>query len=116
MSCIFCSIADTNTPVHEIIWTDENHIAFYDADPVTPGHTLVVPRQHAEDLSVLSNDAHAALFDAVRTASLWLKEKYNAEKVGIVVEGTSVLHLHVHLIPLQQDESIHELVNRKKES
>lgn len=113
MSCIFCSIAENNMPVHEMIWTDENHIAFYDADPVTAGHTLVVPRQHEEELSALNNNAHAALFNAVRTVSLLLKEKYNAEKVGMVIEGTSVPHLHVHLIPLQQGESIHELVNRK---
>lgn len=56
MKCIFCSIAETNIPEHEIEWEDQHHIAFTDSKPVTAGHTLVIPKQHAENLEELDHD------------------------------------------------------------
>lgn len=113
MKCIFCSIAETNIPKHDVVWEDDKHIAFTDARPVTAGHTIVIPKHHAEDLDSLNEAEYTALFKAVRLVSSLLKAKYGSHKVGVVVEGTSVPHLHVHLIPLMQGESINELVNRK---
>lgn len=89
------------------------HIAFTDAHPVTIGHTLLIPKQHAESLEELSETEHTALFQSVRQVSTLLKEQYACNKIGLVVEGTSVAHLHIHLIPLQQGETINGLVNKK---
>ena len=113
MNCIFCSIANANIPKHEIVWKNGMHIAFTDAHPVTIGHTLLIPKQHAESLEELSETEHTALFQSVRQVSTLLKEQYACNKMGLVVEGTSVAHLHIHLIPLQQGETINGLVNKK---
>lgn len=99
MSCIFCGIVEKNDPYHEIIWQDDMHIAFLDAYPEHEGHLLVIPRAHTDYLFDLTDDAYDHLFSFARTAGRKLKDATNCERVVLAVEGFSVPHVHVHLIP-----------------
>ena len=77
--------------------------AIPDAHPVSPGHTLVVPRRHVEDFFTLSDDEQAALLDLVRdTRNSLLAHKPDGFNVGVNIgtaAGQTVPHAHVHVIP-----------------
>lgn len=105
-TCIFCSIASDNTPHHEIIWSDENHIAFLAVPPSKDGHTLVIPRQHSTGILDLSAAQYADIFAAAREVSVLLQQKLDCERIAVVVEGASIPHTHIHLIPLMQEEKL----------
>lgn len=104
--CVFCNIVKENKPHHEIIWEDENHIAFLDINPSKPGHTLVIPKTHSVSHLDLNDAEYSELFLAVRKVSQLIKEKLQVKLVGVAIEGFSVAHTHVHLIPLNDGEKL----------
>jgi diadenosine tetraphosphate (Ap4A) HIT family hydrolase len=79
-------------------------VAFLDAFPLNPGHTLVVPRRHIPGLFELSNEELAALWALLPVAKQVIDAEYapRAYNVGVNVgtaAGKTVAHVHVHLIP-----------------
>lgn len=99
MDCVFCSIVATDEPHHSRIWESESHIAFLDHNPVTDGHTLVIPKYHKENVLDLDESEYRDLMDASRTVALVLKERLAPKVVVFTLEGLSVPHVHMHLIP-----------------
>lgn len=110
--CVFCSIVKNNTPHHEIWYEDENHIAFLDVKPRQKGHTLVIPKKHTDDIMDLSEENYPELFKAVHIVSKKLKIQANAKRIALIVDGYSVGHVHVHLIPTQKGEDLWEARNK----
>lgn len=98
-NCIFCKIAKGEIPSAKI-WEDENFFAFLDISPVRPGHALVIPKKHEEYIFDLNNNDYSNLMLASKKVAELLKEKLNPKKVGMLVEGFGVEHVHVHLIPI----------------
>lgn len=103
MPCIFDKIAAHEIPA-TIVYEDEQCIAFLDNSPVVKGHTLVIPKQHAETLLELPLESVGPLFVAVKKTMEILQEKlhpdgfntgWNHNKAG----GQAVPHLHVHILP-----------------
>jgi histidine triad (HIT) family protein len=99
--CVFCKIARGEIPVN-FVYEDECVVAFDDASPQAPVHTLVIPRDHYQHLGDVDAPAVlAALFGAV---PLVAKAKGVAESGYRVVvnagsdAGQSVSHLHVHVL------------------
>lgn len=107
--CVFCSIIKNNRPYHEIIWSDKNHIAFLDSYPMTRGHTLVIPKKHTDYLFDLKEKKYLSLFKASKKIATIIKNALKCKRVALVVEGFSVHHTHVHLIPLNRGEKLDEL-------
>lgn len=105
-NCVFCSIVEHNIPHHEIIWQDDNYFAFMDAMPLKRGHVLVIPKQHIGHVLDMPEDLYDGLMKAARKIAIPLKELLGAEYLCFVIEGRSVPHVHVHLIPLQKGESL----------
>lgn len=101
--CIFCKIVAGEIPcfkVHE----DEKTLAFMDVNPIVPGHTLVIPKNHHENLMKIAPEDLAA----VHMASQKVADKIMAglKPGGIAVlqlngRGANqvVMHYHVHLVP-----------------
>lgn len=75
-------------------------MAFLDAAPVKLGHTLVIPRKHTEEVLSLSEEEYVHLMTDVRAVAKKMKAFFNVPRVAIIVEGMSVGHVHVHLIPI----------------
>lgn len=98
MSSIFTRILEGEIPCHKV-WEDDAHFAFLDIRPVTPGHTLVVPKREVDYLFDLDESAHAALWAAAHGVARRLKEKLDCERVCVAVMGWEVPHVHIHLIP-----------------
>lgn len=100
-SCIFCRIAEGRAPAH-VVWSDAEHVAFLDVNPVAPGHVLLVPRAHVAWVDELSADAHARLFAWVRDLARPVAAAAGAPHTGIAVEGYGVAHAHVPLVPVRR--------------
>ena len=97
--CIFCRIVEGRAPAH-LVWSDDEHVAFLDVNPITAGHVLLVPRAHVAWVDELSADAHARLFDRVRALARPVAQAAGAPRAAIAVEGYGVAHAHVHLVPV----------------
>lgn len=101
--CVFCAILAGTEPA-EVIFEDEDTIAFLDIGPATEGHTLVVPRQHCVDLFDIGEDRAATVMrSAIEVAGL-LKTALQPDGMNLVhasgeTAWQSVFHFHLHLIP-----------------
>lgn len=103
MTCPFCRIAQGELFAH-IVYADPWVLAFLDAAPMAPGHTLVVPKAHVERFSDLSLELAGKIFAAAVKVGKALKEALSAPglTVGLNdgrVAGQGVPHLHLHLVP-----------------
>ena len=103
MSSIFSRIVDGEIPCHKV-WEDEDHLAFLDLRPKTPGHTLVIPKREVSYIFDLSNDEHAALWRAAHTVGRHLKERLACARICVAVIGYEVPHAHIHLVPTNSIE------------
>jgi histidine triad (HIT) family protein len=70
-----------------------------DASPINPGHTLVIPKKHANYIFNLKNKEYKELMLKSKEVAKVLKKKLNPKRVGMAVEGFGVPHVHVHLVP-----------------
>jgi histidine triad (HIT) family protein len=103
VDCTFCKLIEGLLPSWRV-YEDECTIAFLDKGHVTQGHTLVVPRRHAEDIWALSEDEVQGVMRSVHRVACLLREKLgllglNVTQANGRAAGQEVLHYHVHLIP-----------------
>ncbi len=104
--CIFCQIVEHKLP-SKIVDENENFIAFYDINPTSKGHTLVIPKKHLDDLHQLVSQEDAdfikAYLEFVDKVRLKLTETYHPKGVKVLFNTDGlieVVHLHCHLVPL----------------
>jgi histidine triad (HIT) family protein len=105
MDCIFCKIIKNEIPCSKV-WENENFLVFLDIMPINPGHILIVPKNHNEDIFKLENDLYNEIFQTAKKLSEPLKKVTLAKRIGMVIEGFGVDHSHLHLVPLYKG---HEL-------
>jgi histidine triad (HIT) family protein len=105
---IFKKIIDGKIPSHKV-YEDERVLAFLDINPLSPGHTLVIPKEPAETLAELSDESAAAigrvlprLCRAVAKAT-GIRE-YNVLQNNGPLAHQAVMHVHFHIIPKPNDE------------
>ena len=108
--CVFCRIAAGELHARQVLETPRC-VAFLDAAPLAPGHTLVVPREHAVQLHELSDDVVAELAVSVRSLGRAIAEAvgaagYNVLQNNGAVAGQVVQHVHFHLIPRREDDGL----------
>lgn len=101
MDCIFCNIIKDNKI---IIAENELAVAFYDSFPVSEGHTLIIPKRHAEAYFDLTDEEMKAIFNLSQAVKKILEEKYHPDAYNIgfnagVDAGQTVMHCHMHIIP-----------------
>lgn len=101
--CIFCRIASGDSPAF-VVAEDASTLAFLDRGQATEGHTLVVPRSHADDIwGITDEDAAAVMRMAKRVAHL-LDEKLSPDGMNLMQSNRAagwqdVFHFHMHVIP-----------------
>ncbi len=103
--CIFCKIIEGKIPSAKV-WEDEKYFAFLDSNPLNPGHTLLMPKKHDDYVFDLPDDEYTELMLKAKTLAKKLKEKIGSKKIGLIVEGFGVPHVHIHLVPINHG---HEL-------
>ena len=124
MDCLFCKIVNGGIP-SEKIYEDEASFAFLDIHPMAPGHTILVPKTHAENILDLPEMVVGPLFLAVKkvTGAVSSALQPHGFTIGInhgKVSGQAIDHLHIHVVPRFQGDgggSIHSVVkNQSSES
>ena len=99
MDCFFCHLDDT-----KIISQDDLVITIRDGFPISPGHTLIIPKRHIASFFAATDTEHKALLQALTIAKTELEQKYAPDgyNIGIndgIAAGQTIQHLHIHLIP-----------------
>jgi len=100
-SCVFCKIVTGEISDYRV-WENDNFIAFLDSHPITDAHTLIVPKQHTDYVFDLSDSEYVALFNVAKIIAPAIKKITKCQKVGLVIEGLGVRHVHLHLIPISE--------------
>lgn len=98
MDCIFCKIVAGEIPA-EKIYEDDKVLAFLDINPVTFGHTLIIPKEHYEMMADTPDELVGHCFIKAKELMLKLKKALNADYVAVSVSGIDIPHFHIHLIP-----------------
>jgi len=102
MDCIFCKIANKEVKA-DIVYEDEDLIAFKDIKPVAPIHVLLIPKKHIDGVQVLKEEDAALVGKMIVKAkdiadNLELKDGYrlvfNIGEYG----GQTINHIHLHII------------------
>ena len=101
MNCIFCKIIKGEIPCDKIFETD-NFLAFLDIRPLSPGHALVIPRDHHRWVWDTPNIGE--YFEVVAKIANAQKKALNVEMVKSIIVGDEVPHAHVHLVPHSSSE------------
>lgn len=105
--CIFCKIIAGEIPSSKV-YEDDRVVAFLDISQVTPGHTLVVPKQHFRNLLEMDADSASQLFARVPDIARKVMKATGAKGMNILnnneeIAGQTVFHTHVHLAPRYED-------------
>lgn len=115
--CPFCAIARGEAPAHRVV--DEGEaVAFLDREPATRGHTLVMPRDHHEDLLTAPEAVYRSVEDTVRSVAVAIEDVL--EPVGFSTVSTTgtlvgtIDHVHVHLIPRYEDDDVRIGLSRSR--
>lgn len=109
-NCIFCKIARNELPTVQI-YEDADTLAFLDRGPVHPGHALVVPKDHFENIYSTPAETWCRMALTVQKVALAVKEAVNADGVNIIMNnesaaGQEVFHAHIHIIPRHNDDGL----------
>ncbi|MBO4595743.1 MAG: HIT domain-containing protein [Bacteroidales bacterium] len=103
MATIFTRIAKGEIPSYKVAESEE-YYAFLDISPLTPGHTLVIPKKVEDDyIFNLPEDVYEGLWAFARKVALAIKAAVPCKRVGVAVLGMEVPHTHIHLVPLQTE-------------
>jgi histidine triad (HIT) family protein len=98
-NCIFCKIIRKEIKCN-LLFEDKKYFIMLDANPITPGHTLVIPKKHTDYIFDLKNKEYKDLMLKSKEIAKKLKDKLNCKRVGVIIEGFGVPHVHVHLVPI----------------
>ena len=101
--CIFCKIAAGDIPSTRV-FEDGRCLAFMDIGPISPGHTLLIPKAHYEMIHQMPADEAAHLASHIPALAAAVRKAVGAEGINILqnngrCSGQEVFHVHVHLIP-----------------
>ena len=103
MATIFTRIANGEIPSYKVA-ENEDYYAFLDISPLTPGHTLVIPKKVEDDyIFNLPADVYEGLWAFARKVAVAIKAAVPCKRVGVAVLGMEVPHTHIHLVPLQTE-------------
>lgn len=102
---IFSKIAAGEIPSYKCAENDQFY-AFLDIDPVTKGHTLVIPRKEIDYIFDMSDEDLAALEVFAKKVARAIKEVFPCKKVAQVVLGLEVNHAHIHLLPMNSEADV----------
>ncbi|WP_435551075.1 HIT family protein [Natrinema sp. CGMCC1.2065] len=103
MSTIFSQIVAGEIPAR-IVYEDETTIAFLDANPLAPGHTLVIPKDEYERLNDVPDDVAADLYETVHHMVPVVEDAVDADATTVAFNngeeaGQEVPHVHCHIVP-----------------
>lgn len=105
MPTIFTRIIDGELPGH-FVHRDDRAVAFLSIAPLRPGHTLVVPVEEIDHWIDAPPDLNAHLIDVARRVGRAQQAVFSPTKVGLMIAGLEVPHLHLHVVPIRTERDL----------
>lgn len=102
---VFTRIIKGEIPSHKV-YEDKTTLAFLDINPLTVGHTLVIPKEEIDHIDDCPPELYADIFSTVHKVSKNIKRTLKPKRIAIVVHGLDVPHAHVHILPLYIGDEI----------
>jgi histidine triad (HIT) family protein len=99
MPSIFTKIINREIPAN-IVAEDDRFIAFLDINPLSIGHTLIVPKKEVDYFFDVDEDSLAAMMVFAKRVASAIKKSVKCKRVGVAVIGFEVPHAHLHLVPM----------------
>ena len=96
---IFSKIIKGDIPSYKIAENDK-FFAFLDINPLSVGHTLIVPKIEVDYFFDVDDDSLAAMMVFSKRVSSAIKKSVKCKRVGVAVIGFEVPHAHLHLVPM----------------
>ncbi len=112
-SCVFCKIVKSGSYKFKV-YEDEHTFAFFPDEPIVPGHTLVIPKDHVVDLLVIDEKIAHYVMNSVLKVGNAIRSSLKPDGLNLVqssgkAAGQKVFHIHFHLVPRWNDDAIGEL-------
>lgn len=98
MATIFTRIIDGEIP-GTFVWKDAQAVAFLSINPISHGHTLVVPRREVDHWLDLEPALAAHLLTVAQSIGKAQQSAFDCQRVGLIIAGFEVPHTHLHVIP-----------------
>lgn len=105
MPTIFTMIIEGEIP-GTFVWRDDRCVAFMSINPLRDGHVLVVPREEVDHWIDCPPDLRDHLFEVSQNIARAVDQVWSPEKVGLMIAGLEVPHLHLHVVPI---DGVHDL-------
>jgi diadenosine tetraphosphate (Ap4A) HIT family hydrolase len=98
MSTVFTQIINGDLP-GRFVYEDDEIVAFLTIQPMTQGHTLVVPRSEIDQWQDLDPAVFARVMGVSQLIGKAVCRAFGAERAGVIIAGLEIPHLHVHVFP-----------------
>lgn len=110
MECIFCKIVNGDIPGY-VVYEDEHVVGFFDILPISPGHTIIAPKNHVPDVEGLSEAELAGMAIAIKKIGKAVMEGLGVKGYSVFLDNKSaanqhVPHVHFHLVPRAEGDGL----------
>lgn len=108
--CIFCKIANGEIP-SKTLYEDDSFRVILDISPASKGHAIILPKNHAANLYELPDEDAAKIFVVAKKVATVMKDILKCDGLNVLqnngeAAGQSVFHLHIHLIPRYENDTV----------
>ena len=98
MATVFTKIINGEIP-GRFVYSDDDVVAFLTIEPMTQGHTLVVPRAEIDNWQDVEPAVFARVMEVCQLIGKAVCKAFDADRAGVIIAGLEVPHLHVHVFP-----------------
>ena len=105
MSTLFTQIIEGKIPSHTLL-EDDYFYSFLDINPISPGHTLVIPKVETDYFFDLSDDTLSSILTFSKPLASAIKKTVSCKRIGLMVAGLEVPHAHLHLVPITKTSQL----------
>lgn len=105
MATLFTRIINGEIPCYKVA-EDDRYFAFLDINPLTKGHTLVVPKVEDDYIFNLDDETYVGLMLFAKKVAQAQQLAIPCKRIGVAVLGMEVPHVHVHLVPMQSESDM----------
>lgn len=105
MASIFSKIVKGEIPCYKIAENDR-FFAFLDINPLSKGHTLVIPKKENDYLFNLDDDDYTGIMIYAKQIAAAIEKAIPCKRIGMAVIGLEVPHAHIHLVPIQKESDM----------
>lgn len=110
MDCIFCKIIDESIPSYRV-YEDDIVVAFFDILPISPGHTIIAPKNHVGDIESMTEEEVCAMARAIKKIGKAVMDGLGVKGYSVFLDNKSaanqhVPHVHFHLVPREEGDGL----------